>query len=108
MDEHTLLWAMLPKGLEPYFEIEGFKEDNEILKIVLLEKNIVPEELGEKYHGKKIINTVIKPITVDYFPDRLTNASAESFNSKLKGFRSLVRGIRDINFFLFRIHTFYS
>lgn len=68
MDEHTLLWAMLPKGLEPYFEIEEFKEDNEILKIVLLEKNIVPEELGEKYHGKKIINTVIKPITVDYFP----------------------------------------
>ena len=45
---------------------------------------------------------------LNYFPDRSTNASAESFNAKLKGFRSMVRGIRDINFFLFRISTFFS
>lgn len=45
---------------------------------------------------------------LNYFPDGSTNASAESFNAKLKGFRSLVRGIRDMKFFLFRIHTFYS
>lgn len=45
---------------------------------------------------------------LNYFPDGSTNASAESFNAKLKGFRSLVRGIRDINFFLFRISTFYA
>lgn len=68
MDEHTLLWSMLPNGLEPYFEIEGVEENNEILRIVLLEKNIVPKELGAKYQGKRIINTVIKPITIDYFP----------------------------------------
>lgn len=45
---------------------------------------------------------------LNYFPDGSTNASAESFNAKLKGFRALVRGIRDINFFLFRISTFYA
>lgn len=45
---------------------------------------------------------------LNYFPDGSTNASAESFNAKLKGFRSLVRGVRDINFFLFRISTFYA
>lgn len=45
---------------------------------------------------------------LNYFPDRSTNASAESFNAKLKGFRSMVRGIRDIKFFLFRISTFYA
>jgi len=45
---------------------------------------------------------------LNYFPDGSTNASAESFNAKLKGFRSMVRGIRDIKFFLFRISTFYS
>lgn len=45
---------------------------------------------------------------LNYFPDGQTNASAESFNAKLKGFRGLVRGVRDIKFFLFRIHTFYA
>ncbi len=45
---------------------------------------------------------------LNYFPDGSTNASAESFNAKLKGFRALVRGVRDINFFLFRISTFYA
>lgn len=45
---------------------------------------------------------------LQYFPGRQTNASAESFNAKLKGFRNLVRGARDMNFFLFRLTTFYS
>lgn len=45
---------------------------------------------------------------LNYFPDGSTNASAESFNAKLKGFRALVRGVRDINFFLFRISNFYA
>lgn len=40
---------------------------------------------------------------LNYFNNRSTNASAESFNSKLKGFRALVRGVRDIKFFLFRV-----
>lgn len=45
---------------------------------------------------------------LNYFPNGSTNASAESFNAKLKGFRALVRGVRDIKFFLFRISTFYA
>jgi transposase len=45
---------------------------------------------------------------LNYFPDGSTNASAESFNAKLKGFRALVRGVRDMKFFLFRISTFYA
>ncbi len=40
---------------------------------------------------------------LNYFNKRSTNASAESFNAKLKGFRALVRGVRDIKFFLFRV-----
>jgi len=40
---------------------------------------------------------------LNYFPNRSTNASAESFNAKLKGFRALVRGVRDKKFFLFRV-----
>ncbi len=45
---------------------------------------------------------------LNYFPERATNASAESFNAKLKGFRSLVRGVTDKKFFLFRIAKIYG
>jgi len=40
---------------------------------------------------------------LNYFPDRNTNAAAESFNAKLKGFRALIRGVRDKKFFLYRV-----
>ena len=45
---------------------------------------------------------------LNYFPDRHTNASAESFNAKLKGFRALVRGVTDKKFFLFRVSKIYG
>lgn len=52
-----------------------------------------------KAHEETILN---------YFTNRSTNASAESFNAKLKGFRTLVRGVRDIKFFLFRVTKLYG
>lgn len=67
MKEQELLWAMLPEGLEGYFEIESYEKDERCFRIVLIEKNEVPE-LPKEYLGKRIINTVIKPITIDYFP----------------------------------------
>lgn len=45
---------------------------------------------------------------LNYFVNRSTNASAESFNAKLKGFRQLVRGVRDVKFFLFRVAKLYA
>ena len=45
---------------------------------------------------------------LNYFNHRSTNASAESFNAKLKGFRALVRGVRDVKFFLFRVGKIYG
>ncbi len=45
---------------------------------------------------------------LNYFNHRSTNASAESFNAKLKGFRALVRGVRDVKFFLFRVGMLYG
>jgi transposase len=44
----------------------------------------------------------------NYFIGRLTNASAESFNSKIKNFRSLQRGVSDISFFLYRLSKLYA
>lgn len=40
---------------------------------------------------------------LNYFINRSTNAGAESFNAKVKAFRSQFRGVTDIPFFLFRL-----
>ena len=53
--------------------------------------------------------TVIETFTnhydtiLNFFINRATNASAESFNAKVKAFRSQFRGVADIPFFLFRL-----
>ncbi len=52
-----------------------------------------------KVHEETILN---------YFINRSTNAGAESFNAKIKGFRSVVRGVSDKKFFLFRIFKIYG
>lgn len=45
---------------------------------------------------------------LNYFINRSTNASAESFNAKLKNFRTVVRGVRDKKFHLFRVAKLYG
>ena len=40
---------------------------------------------------------------LNYFLERSTNASAESLNSKMKGFRAQLRGVSDLPFFMFRV-----
>ena len=47
-------------------------------------------------HYKNILN---------YFDNRSTNASAESFNAKIKAFRAQFRGVKKVDFFLFRLST---
>ena len=43
-----------------------------------------------------------------YFDNRSTNASAESFNAKVKAFRAQFRGVRDIPFFIFRLAKIFA
>lgn len=45
---------------------------------------------------------------VNYFINRHTNAAAESFNAKIKAFRSQLRGVSDVKFFMFRLATQYA
>jgi len=45
---------------------------------------------------------------LNFFINRSTNASAESFNAKVKAFRATSRGVRDIDFFLFRLAKIYA
>ena len=57
--------------------------------------------------GFKSFNTISATVYAHYqnilnfFDNRSTNASAESFNAKIKAFRATQRGVVDIPFFLF-------
>lgn len=52
-----------------------------------------------EYHLEGILN---------FFDSRSTNAYAESFNSKIKGFRANLRGVTDVKFFLFRLEKLFA
>ncbi len=52
-----------------------------------------------KYHLENILN---------FFNNRNTNANAESFNAKIKLFRANLRGVRNIDFFLFRLAKLFA
>ena len=64
--------------------------------------------------GLKQFNSVINTIQLNYrtilnyFDNRSTNASAESFNAKVKAFRAQFRGVKDINFFLYRLMKLFA
>lgn len=45
---------------------------------------------------------------LNYFIDHSTNAGAESFNSKIKGFRAQLRGVSDLPFIMFRLCTIFG
>ena len=45
---------------------------------------------------------------LNYFDNRSTNASAESFNAKIKAFRAQFRGVRNVDFFLYRLTTIFA
>lgn len=64
--------------------------------------------------GFKSFKTVANSIYVNYhsilnyFTNRSTNASAESFNAKIKAFRAQLRGVRNTEFFLFRLEKLFA
>ncbi len=45
---------------------------------------------------------------LQFFTNRSTNASAESFNAKIKAFRTQFRGVNNIPYFLFRLSKIYA
>lgn len=58
--------------------------------------------------GMDSYSDVIQSLSSKYFRRRATNASAEAFNSKVKIFRSQMRGVRDRDFFIFRLVKLYA
>ncbi|GAL65847.1 ISAon1 family transposase [Jejuia pallidilutea] len=64
--------------------------------------------------GFKAFNTIANTITINYksilnyFMNRSTNASAESFNARIKAFRAQFRGVKNVEFFLFRLTNIFA
>lgn len=85
----------------------------------ILDKGIALTKLAHWYervaklnckYFKSVIETMQNNYAtiVNYFDNRATNASAESFNAKIKAFRSQFRGVRDIPFFIYRLEKLYA
>lgn len=49
-----------------------------------------------------------KDTILNFFVKRTTNALAEAFNSKLKSFRTVFRGVKDVPFFLYRVSLIFA
>jgi transposase len=49
-----------------------------------------------------------KDTILNFFDNRTTNALAEAFNSKLKSFRNIFRGVKDVKFFLYRVSLIFA
>lgn len=70
---------------------------NKVLELNIKEFNSVVNSI--EHHYENIMN---------FFNNRITNANAESFNSKIKNFRANLRGVTDIKFFLFRLYKLFA
>ena len=82
------------------------------------QKNAFKEEVRNNLHiwyqhvkdsGCKEIKTFMKTVKereedlLGYYDTFVTNASAESLNSKIKGFRSELHGVSSLAFFFYRV-----
>ena len=67
------------------------------------------EKLNLKFF-KSVLETMKNNYStiINYFERRSTNASAESFNAKVKAFRTQFRGVRDVSFFIFRLSKLFA
>jgi len=109
-----LLFKRYPELKQAYEHVAKFRSiyrvtDRETAKALFLEWIAQTENLKLKCFYT-VANTVKYNLDniLNYFIYRLTNANAESFNSKIKLFRANQRGVRDITFFQFRIATLFA
>jgi transposase len=104
-------YPLLLKAFKHTLEFRNIYEQNDkmiardkfnqwIEKIKHLEMNVFNTAANSiKYHLETILN---------FFRLRLTNANAESFNSKIKLFRASLRGVVNTKFFLFRVQKLFA
>lgn len=94
----TLHFRNIYKNTSKINALNQFNEWKEKVKALKIEEfNTVVYSI--EYHLENILN---------FFDNRSTNANAESFNSKIKGFRANLRGVTDVKFFLFRLEKLFA
>lgn len=104
----NLLFELYPQMLEGYSLICNVRS--------IFKEHLRVEEAKKKLHDwyDKVNRCTLREIksardcirskekeVLNYFNNRATNASAESLNSKMKGFRAQLHGIADIPFFMY-------
>jgi transposase len=115
IERAVLLFELYPdiqKGYSLTQELRGIFENttDKIIGFAKLAK--WHEKVNQS--GFKSFNTISRTIMnhyqtiLNYFDNRSTNASAESFNAKIKAFRSKFRGVRNVEYFLFRLTNIYA
>jgi len=108
-----ILFARYPKLEEAYNKVNSLRA---IFRNKKLDKETARAKFKDWYKDiaactirevKSVRDTIkfYEDEILNYFLKRQTNASAESLNSKIKCFRSQVKGVRDIPFFMYRLAT---
>jgi transposase len=94
----TLEFRSIYKNTSKTQALTQFNEwKDKVVKSAIEEFNTAVNSV--EYHIDNILN---------FFDNRSTNANAESFNSKIKGFRANLRGVTDVDFFLFRLGKLFA
>jgi transposase len=109
-----ILFAKYPQLKQAYDLCIGFRNIYKcVLKQQAVEKFIDWKNKVQEVNIKEF-NSVVNSIEnhfdniMNFFDNRITNANAESFNSKIKNFRANLRGVTDIKFFLFRLQKLFA
>jgi len=69
MKRDTLIWAILPEGLEEHFEVETYEKTKELFRITLIEKNDL-KGIPAEYQGKQILDSSLHSVTYNDYPIR--------------------------------------
>lgn len=94
---HSLRMIYNKNSIKPGAKLSLAKWYNKVAESDFKSFNTIAATVYE--HHDEILN---------FFVNRSTNASAESFNAKIKAFRSSLRGVIDVKFFLFRLTNIYA
>ena len=106
----NLLFELAPKLKDAYslvcklrciFKNKKLTKEKAKEKLKEWYKEIADSKIPELIAAKKELKAKEDDV-LNYFVNRATNAAAESLNSKMKGFRSELRGVRDLPFYLYR------
>lgn len=110
MERAHLMFKLFPKVREAYgivqslrniFSNKSLTRKTAKIKLHLWYQKVAKCTLREVKAARDLIKSKEEEV-LNYFINRSTNASAESINSKMKGFKAEIHGVQDLPFFLFR------